>query len=80
MRLVVESSAVPDLMGALEAKPWCDRVERLSETTLDVYPQRGENYLGELMEVTSGLEIHSIHLQEGRLNELFREITRGVEA
>ena len=80
MRLVVESSAVADLMGVLEAKPWCDRVERLSETTLDVYPHRGENYLGELMEVTSGLEIHSIHLQEGRLNELFREITRGVEA
>ena len=80
MRLVVESSAVADLMGVLEAKPWCDRVERLSETTLDVYPHRGENHLGALMEVTSGLEIHSIHLQEGRLNELFREITRGVEA
>jgi ABC-2 type transport system ATP-binding protein len=80
MRLVVESSAVADLVGVLEAKRWCDRVERLSETTIDVYPQRGENHLGELMEVTSGLEIHSIHLQEGRLNELFREITRGVEA
>jgi len=80
MRLVLASDALPELMSALEEKLWCERVERLTETTLDVYPQRGENHLGELMELTSGLEIHSIHLQEGRLNELFREITREVEA
>jgi len=80
MRLVLDSTALPDLMTSLEGKPWCDRVERLSETTIDIYPQRGENHLGALMELTAGLEIHSIHLQEGRLNELFRDITRGVEA
>ena len=80
MRLVLDSSAVPDLLTSLEGKLWCDRVEQLSETTIDVYPQHGENHLGEVMELTAGLEIHSIHLQEGRLNELFREITRGVEA
>jgi ABC-2 type transport system ATP-binding protein len=80
MRLVLDSSAVPDLLTSLEGKLWCDRVERLSETTIDVYPQHGENHLGAMMELTAGLEIHSIHLQEGRLNELFREITRGVEA
>ncbi len=80
MRLVLDSSAVPDLLTSLEGKPWCDRVERLSETTIDVYPQHGENHLGEMMELTASLEIHSIHLQEGRLNELFRDITRGVEA
>jgi len=80
MRLVLDSTALPDLMTSLEGKPWCDRVERLSETTIDIYPQSGENHLGALMELTAGLEIHSIHLQEGRLNELFRDITRGVEA
>ena len=80
MRLVLEASALPELMSVLEERPWCDRVERLSETTIDIYPRRGENHLGELMEVTAGLEIHSVHLQEGRLNELFREITRGVQA
>lgn len=80
MRLVLDSSAVPDLLTSLQGKPWCDRVERLSETTIDVYPQHGENHLGEMMELTANLEIHSIHLQEGRLNELFRDITRGVEA
>ena len=80
MRLVLDSSAVPDLLTSLEGKLWCDRVERLSETTIDVYPQLGENHLGEMMELTASLEIHSIHLQEGRLNELFRDITRGVEA
>ncbi len=80
MRLVLDSTSLPDLMTSLEGKPWCDRVERLSETTIDIYPQSGENHLGALMELTAGLEIHSIHLQEGRLNELFRDITRGVEA
>ena len=79
MRLVLDASAVPDLLTSLEGKLWCDRVERLSETTIDVYPQHGDNHLGEMMELTAGLEIHSIHLQEGRLNELFRDITRGVE-
>ncbi len=80
MRLVLASDALPELMNALEEKLWCERVERLTETTLDGYPQRGEKHRGELMELTSGLEIHSIHLQEGRLNELFREITREVES
>jgi ABC-2 type transport system ATP-binding protein len=80
VRLVLDSGALPGLTSLLQDKPWCERVERLSETTIDVYPQGGENHLGELMEMTSGLQIHSIHLQEGRLNELFREITRGVEA
>lgn len=78
VRLVLSATAVPALMTTLEDLPWCDRLERLSETTVDIYPRRGENHLGELMELTAGLEVHSIHLQEGRLNELFREITRGV--
>ncbi len=80
MRLVLEPTALIELMNTLDGKVWCDRVERLSETTLDIYPQHGENHLGALMELTAGLEIHSIHLQEGRLNELFRDLTRGVEA
>jgi ABC-2 type transport system ATP-binding protein len=78
MRLVLDATALPALMTALEDLPWCDRLERLSETTVDIFPRQGENHLGELMELTTGLEVHSIHLQEGRLNELFREITRGV--
>ena len=30
--------------------------------------------------LVGGLEIHSVHLQEGRFDELFREITRGIAA
>lgn len=80
IRLSLPSELIPDVTARVEAADWCQRVERWSDTMLDVYPHDGENQLDALMELVKDLEIHSVHLQEGRFDELFREITRGIAA
>ena len=80
IRLSLAGDLIPEVTSRVEAAAWCNRVERWSETMLDVYPERGENHLDELMELVAGLDIHSVHLQEGRFDEYFREITRGIAA
>ena len=80
LRVSLAAEAVEALAARLEAQPWCERIARYSDTILDVYPQDGENHLRDLLDLASGYEVHGIHLQEGRLDELFRKITRGVAA
>lgn len=80
IRLSLAGDLVSEVTSRVEAAEWCQRVERWSDTMLDVYPHSGENHLDDLMELVSGLEIQSVHLQEGRFDELFREITRGIAA
>jgi ABC-2 type transport system ATP-binding protein len=80
IRLSLPGDLIPEVTSRIEAAPWCQRVERWSDTMMDVYPHGGENHLDDLMELVGGLEIHSVHLQEGRFDELFREITRGIAA
>ena len=80
IRLSLSGDLIAEVTSRVEAAGWCQRVERWSDTMLDVYPQGGENHLDDLMELVKGLEIHGVHLQEGRFDELFREITRGIAA
>ena len=63
-----------------ENQSWCSQVETLSETSLALYPRDGENHLPSLLGVLDGVEIRDISLREGRLDELFRSLTRGVAA
>jgi ABC-2 type transport system ATP-binding protein len=80
IRLSLATELIPEVTARVEEAAWCDRVERWADTMLDVYPQRGENHLDELMALVEGMEIHSVHLQEGRFDDYFREITRGIAA
>ena len=80
IRLSLATELIPEVIARVETAQWCERVERWADTMLDVYPRSGENHLDELMELVSGTQIHSIHLQEGRFDEYFREITRGIAA
>lgn len=80
IRLSLAAESIPELVASVESASWCERVERWSDTMLDVYPRGGENHLDDLMEVAAGIDIHSVHLQEGRFDEYFREITEGIAA
>jgi ABC-2 type transport system ATP-binding protein len=80
IRLSLAVDLIPEVIAKVETAEWCERVERWADTMLDVYPRSGGNHLDELMELVSGIEIHSVHLQEGRFDEYFREITRGIAA
>jgi len=67
-----------ELIAKIENATWCSKVTRAEQHTYDVYPLDGENHLKELSELTNGEPVHSIHLQEGRLDDVFRNLTQGV--
>nr|XP_061800905.1 nod factor export ATP-binding protein I-like [Nerophis lumbriciformis] len=68
----------PELAERITDQPWCQRVEQRSELRWEVYPQNGGNHLAELQALLHGEAVESVHLQEGRLDDLFRELTRGA--
>ena len=70
--------ADPELIARIEGEPWCDRVERPDENTLEVVPGDGRNHLSELNAIVDGSQIRSVRLLEGRLEEVFRNMTQGV--
>ena len=70
----------PTLAARIEAEPWCARVEAYSASTIDVYPEGGENHLMKLLDLVKDLPIQDVRLQEGRLEDLFRNVTEGVVA
>ena len=80
IRLTCAADATSGVAARLSGLAWCERLERVSETTLDLYPRNGENHLADLLEVVHGMELHGLQLQEGRLDELFRSVTGGVAA
>jgi ABC-2 type transport system ATP-binding protein len=80
IRLSLAADRIAELTARVEAQEWCERVERFADTMLDIYPREGENRLDDLIGVAGDIEIHSVHLQEGRFDEFFREITRGIAA
>jgi ABC-2 type transport system ATP-binding protein len=67
-----------DVARRIETQGWCARVERDGTGSYDVYPADGDNHLQELSQLIEGAPVRSIHLHEGRLEEVFRNLTEGV--
>ena len=67
-----------ELLDKIAGQPWCGRLDRQSPTRVDVYPVAGENHLADLLAVVKDEPIQSVHLQEGRLTDLFRKVTEGI--
>jgi len=70
----------PELIESLRGQAWCGSVERRDEHGLEIVPADGANHLSEALAVLEGVPVHSIHIQEGRFDELFRNLTQGVVA
>lgn len=68
----------PEALARLAEQPWCARLEELSPTRLDIYPTNGDNHLPEVLELLQHTRLESVHVQEGRLDDLFRQLTEGV--
>ncbi len=77
IRLVVRE-ADKNLADQIAARDWCERLVRHTETDWEIFPKDRANHLNDVMAMVAGKEIESIAIQEGRLEELFREITEGV--
>ena len=66
------------LLEQIRGQEWCDRVVADTETRFMVYSKDQKSHLSELMTLLNDTHIQSITVQEGRLEELFREITEEV--
>ncbi|MCB1032843.1 MAG: ABC transporter ATP-binding protein [Acidobacteria bacterium] len=71
---------VESLRQRLLEQEWCGAVDAPAESVLEVRPRDGGNYLRQTMDLVRGSEVEGIELLEGRLNDLFREVTKGVAA
>ena len=67
-----------ELVDRIADQPWCGRLEQQSPTRVDIYPAAGDNHLADLLAVVKEEPVQSIHLQEGRLDDLFRKVTEGI--
>ncbi len=67
-----------ELVDKIQHTPWCSRVVRETDTRFHVYPVDQAGHLSELMEILGDTPLQTITVQEGRLEDLFREITEGV--
>ncbi len=75
---VVLDEANAELLNKIEAQPWCGKLARESETRFEVYPKDQQNCLSELMPLLNGARLQGVTVQEGRLDDVFREMTGGV--
>ncbi len=72
--------SVAGLRQRLSEQPWCVGVDAPAEAVLEIRPRDGGNYLQQTLDLVRGTELDGIELLEGRLNDLFRELTKGVAA
>lgn len=80
VRLVLKEEH-PALHAALEASDWCERVVQSHEAigpVLEIHPRDGHNRLPEILAATEGIPLESVHQREGRLDDLFRQLTEGA--
>ena len=68
----------PELSRTLAAQDWCERVDEVTPTRFEVHPVNGENRLADILALTKDVSLAGVHLEEGRLDELFRHMTEGV--
>jgi ABC-2 type transport system ATP-binding protein len=80
VRLTLKEEA-PELVTELEARDWCEKVALSRDavgSVLEIYPRDGANRLPEILALVGARPIEAVQLQEGRLDELFRDLTHGV--
>ncbi len=66
------------LLQRIGEQPWCSRVERYQDGIYELFPADGDNHLEDFAGVTEGTPVRRVHLQEGRLDTVFRNLTQGV--
>ncbi|MCH9649582.1 MAG: ABC transporter ATP-binding protein [Deltaproteobacteria bacterium] len=74
------SEAGSNWIQRLREQPWCGSVESSPRGAIDAVPADGANHLSELLELLGDAQVEGVQLLEGRLDDLFRSVTKGVAA
>ena len=81
IRVVFEDAVPGDILEAVQSRDWCAAAS-IDENSLIVEPVAGANVLNDLLNAINSFHtrVVDVRLTEGRLDDLFREITKGVAA
>lgn len=67
-----------DLIEAVKGQAWCARVVRETDHRFVAIPKAGGNHLTELTEMLGDRKVKTLTVVEGRLDDIFRELTQEV--
>ncbi len=78
--VICVSLEAPDkaLLEKIRQQVWCARLVRDTDTRFYIHPQDQTGHIAELMPLLDGAGVQSVSVREGRLDDLFREVTQGV--
>ena len=76
---VVDGDAA-EIVEELSGAAWCAAARVLPNGEVEVEPRDGEDRLNDVLATVGEGRIAGVRVREGRLDELFREVTRGVAA
>ncbi len=81
VRVVFEDAVPSDILEAVQSEDWCSAAS-VDGTALLVEPVAGANVVNDLLNTINSFHarVADVQLTEGRLDDLFREITKGVAA
>lgn len=77
---VALAEADAELLETVKAQPWCGHLNRETETRFVVVPADGHNHLKELNALIGDRKVETLSVLEGRLDDVFREMTKEVSA
>ena len=69
-----------DLVEQVASADWASDVSQNGSDELRVDPADGRNCVAEVLELVRDHDVVDVRLHEGRLDDLFRKITKGVAA
>ena len=80
IRVTFDGQVPEGILAPISEKDWCESAAVLEDGRLEVRPRRGENRLADVLAMLEGREVLDVDLHQGRLDDLFREVTDGVAA
>ena len=80
VRVSFEDQVPEGVAGELCNNDWCESATVLEDGRLEIRPHDGQNHLADILELLRGRSVNDIDLHQGRLDDLFRDITKGVAA
>jgi ABC-2 type transport system ATP-binding protein len=72
---------VPErVIGRVRDRPWCESAAVHEDGSMVIAPRDGRNHLTEVLVLLEEMPVRDVKLQEGRLEDVFRKLTKGVVA
>ncbi len=80
VRFRVTEGDATEVAARLAEADWCASARVLADGEVEAEPRDGENRLNDVLAAVGEHRVADVRVREGRLDELFRDVTRGVAA